>query len=725
MSLRIFNTVSRNVEEFHPRTAGKVSMYTCGPTVYRDAHIGNFRSYLMADWIRRFLEHDGYEVNHVKNITDVGHMRQEVLEQGEDKVIAAALAAGKTPEEIASYYTEVFMRDEGRLNILPATVFPRATDHVVEMVELTRRLVEKGYAYEVRGNVYFSVDSFPDYGALSGNTQGGLLEGVRAEVDPLKRDVRDFTLWKAAEPGRTLKWPSPWGDGFPGWHIECSAMSEKYLGPQLDIHTGGVDNIFPHHEGEKAQSEASTGLRFVGYWVHGQHLLADGMKMAKSWGNAYTLDNLAERGFDPLAFRYLCLTARFSTRLNFTFTALRGAQRALVGLRERVWMWSSDNADEAVAAPEDSARWREAFWERAGDNLDLPRALATVWGMVKSDMPSRSKLGLLLEYDELLGLGLASVPDQYRVPADVEADTVRRHGLREQGQFKEADAVREELRGQHYLIRDGREGTRVRPLSASEQHVVPWRSVSSSHEVPSFADREDTVDFSVVVVACNYLEDVQRCLSSALSWSDGHSIEVVVVDNGSTDGTAQWLEDLTGRDGRVRVIHVDHVMGDAAAKNIGLKQSLGRTVIMLDTSAEITGDMYTALARQLEDARVGVVGPFGLRTDDLRHFDEVSVAGEVDAMQAYCFALPRAYIKLAGLLPETFRFYRNLDIQYSFQFKDQGLQVRADPALPVTRHTHRVWSDMAEEEREKLSQSNFRRFLKQWGERKDLLVGSG
>jgi hypothetical protein len=262
-------------------------------------------------------------------------------------------------------------------------------------------------------------------------------------------------------------------------------------------------------------------------------------------------------------------------------------------------------------------------------------------------------------------------------------------------------------------------------MSESEQYVVPWRSVSSSHEVPALTDSEDAVDFSVVVVACNYLEDVQRCVNSALAWCEGHSTEVVVVDNGSTDGTAQWLEDLTGSDSRVRVIHVDHVMGDAAAKNIGLKQSLGHTVVMLDTSVEITGDMYTTLARQLEDASVGVVGPFGLRTDDLRHFNEVSVAGEVDAMQAYCFAIPRAYLKLAGLLPETFRFYRNLDIQYSFQFKDQGFQVQADPALPVTRHVHRVWSDMAEEEREKLSQGNFRRFLKQWGERTDLLVDAG
>ena len=723
MALRIFNTLNRKVEEFTPWSSGVVTMYTCGPTVYRDAHVGNLRSYLMADWLRRLLHHYGYTVHHIKNITDVGHMRQEMLERGEDKIIAAALAEGKTSGDIARFYTDAFMRDEARLNILPAEMFPRATDHVTEMVELTQRLVERGHAYYVQGNVYFSVGSSPGYGALSGNIGADLMEGVRVEVDPLKRDPRDFTLWKAAESGRELKWPSPWGDGFPGWHIECSAMSMKYLGPQQDIHTGGVDNIFPHHEGEIAQSEAATGLPYVRYWVHGQHLLADGVKMSKSLGNAYTLDDLESRGFDPITFRYLCLTARFNTRLNFTFSSLRASQWALTRLRNRVWAWSLASGD-GHAVPEAIAQWQEAFWSRASDNLDMPAALATVWAMVRSDLPPENKRQLLLEFDELLGLGLASVPSQYQVASSVEDDLQRRHVLRQEHQFAGADGLRQELRQQHYVVEDDRYGSRVRAMSELERRAEQWRAVSSSKEVPSLLDSQDAVDFSVVVVACNYRDDVQRCVESALRWSNGHSVEVVAVDNGSTDGTSEWLEDVARQDSRVRVVHTDHVMGDAAAKNIGLKQSRGRAVVMLDTSTEVTGDLYTLLDQELEDPLVGVAGPFGLNTPDLQQFEEVSIAGDVDAMQAYCFAFRRAHLNRVGWMPETYRFYRNLDIQYSFQFRDLGLSIRANPDLPLQRHTHRVWSEMSEEERDKLSRDNFRRFLKRWHHRTDLLVNS-
>ena len=242
--MKLYNTLYRTTEELRPLEPGVVRMYSCGPTVYRFAHLGNMRTYLMADWIRRALELQGLRVVQVKNITDVGHMRQEMLERGEDKVIASAIAEGKSPQEIAEFYTQAFHRDEARLGISPATHSPRATDHVSEMIQIIRRLEERGYAYEAQGNVYFNVSRFADYGKLSGNTQEALLEGVRVEADPLKRDQRDFTLWKASEEGRVLQWPSPWGDGFPGWHIECSAMSTKYLGEQLDIHTGGVDNIF-------------------------------------------------------------------------------------------------------------------------------------------------------------------------------------------------------------------------------------------------------------------------------------------------------------------------------------------------------------------------------------------------------------------------------------------------------------------------------------------------
>jgi len=285
-------------------------MYTCGPTVYRPVHLGNLRSYLLADWLRRTLTFFGNEVTAVKNITDVGHMRQEAVDRGEDKVIAAALAEGKTPEEIAEFYEAKFHQDERHLGILPAAHFPRASDHVPEMIAIVERLLERGLAYEVDGTLFFAVKRFPTYGKLSGNIGEALRQGVRAELDPAKRHPADFALWKKAEPGRTLTWDSPWGTGFPGWHVECSAMSTRYLGERFDLHTGGVDNIFPHHEDEIAQSEGAFGHPSVRHWVHGQHLLADGIKMAKSARNTLTLDEMSELGLDPLAFRYDFRTTR-------------------------------------------------------------------------------------------------------------------------------------------------------------------------------------------------------------------------------------------------------------------------------------------------------------------------------------------------------------------------------------------------------------------------------
>ena len=379
--LELYNTLTKEPNEVQPVESGVVKMYTCGPTVYRDAHIGNLRSYLMADWIRRALEVQGLNVVHIKNITDVGHMRQEVLEQGEDKVIAAAIAEGKTPAEIAQFYTDRFLRDEKELNIIPAQEFPKATDHIQEMLDIVERLVEKGYAYEVEGNVYFDVSAFSEYGKLSGNLQeANLLEAVRVEADPLKTDPRDFTLWKKAEPGRELKWPSMWGEGFPGWHIECSAMSIKYLGEHFDIHTGGVDNIFPHHEGEIAQSEGYTGDDVVNLWVHGQHLLADGVKMAKSSGNSFILPDLEAEAIEPAAFRYLCLTARYKTRLNFTFSSVKAAQRGLLRIKNRMWEWSLlpslSDSDGAVVE-----EWQNRFMERVNDNLDFACRLVVDMGV--------------------------------------------------------------------------------------------------------------------------------------------------------------------------------------------------------------------------------------------------------------------------------------------------------------------------------------------------------
>ena len=698
-------------------------MYTCGPTVYRYAHIGNLRTYLMADWLRRALECQGKQVIHIKNITDVGHMRQEMLEQGGDKVILSALAEGKTPQEIAQFYAQAFHEDEAKLNILPAGHFPWATDHITDMIVLIEKLLDTGYAYEASGNIYFDVSRFEPYGQLSGNLQQGLMEGVRADVDPLKTDARDFALWKAAEPGRDVKWDSPWGEGFPGWHIECSAMSTKYMGEQLDIHTGGVDNIFPHHEDEIAQSEAAFGKPYVRYWVHGQHLLADGVKMAKSAGNVFTLEDLVQRGFDPLAFRYLCLTVRYRNRMNFTFSALKAAQSVLSCLRDRVSQWRL--LPPIDGGPKDMETWRHMFWESVNDDLDLPNSLASTWGMVHSSLPDQVKLELLLDFDRVLGLELDGVPARHELPLEVGRQVEERTGLRGDAEYAAADELRHRVSSMGYLCRDGKQDTWVRPKTGMELRQERFKAVSSPKEVDSYLDVAPSLDYSIVVVASDYLEDVQRCTRSALRWTEGHAAELVVVDNGSTDGTSEWLEELSQQDPRVRVIHCDHVLGEAAAKNIGLMQSLGEYVVILDPSVEVVGDILEPVGQWLQSEEIGLVGPWGLRTQDLRHFHEEVLSGEVDAMQAYCMAMHRALIPQVGLMRETFRFYRNLDLDFSLQVRDRGYHILACDNLPVVRHEHRQWAALEEAQRDELSRKNFKRFLKRWGERTDLLVAGG
>jgi len=721
--LRIFNTLTKRVEEIQPIKAGSVGMYTCGPTVYRDAHIGNLRTYMMADWIRRVIQANGHEVYHVKNITDVGHMRQELLETGGDKVILAALAEGKTVQDITHFYADAFHRDEARVNILPAHEFPWATDHVSEMVSIVERLMSNGYAYERGGNIYFDVGKFQDYGKLSRNTGADLLEGVRAEVDPLKRDPRDFTLWKAGEPGRDLTWESPWGDGFPGWHIECSAMADKYLGREFDIHTGGVDNIFPHHEDEIAQSEAAFGKPHVRYWVHAQHLLADGAKMAKSSGNVFLLDELISRGFEPLSFRYLCLNIRYRHRMNFTFNSLRAAEKALTNLRQRVWVWR--NLPGLDGSPPEMEECRRKFWALVENDLDLPGALALTWDMVRSDLSGQAKLALLLEFDQIYALDLDKVPAEYPVPEPVFATVGQRGDLREQADYPAADALRAEIVSQGYLLEDTAGPSRIRPKTPLEQQRERWPAISSSREVESLLDRPAEYDFTFILNAYSHPEDVQRCVGSMLRYSEGYSSQIIVVDNGSTDGTAEWLEEFQAAQSSVRVIHCDHNVGDAAGKNIGLKQSLGRNIIILDGSAEIVGDVLEPIDQQLADDSVGIFGPYGLTTDDLQHFHEEVERGDADAMQAYCMAFRRDRVNEVGLMRECFRFYRNLDIDYCFQFKDKGYRIVADNSLPLVRHEHRLWTELDENQRDELSRKNFGRFLRRWGNRPDLLITAG
>ena len=721
--LSIYNTLTKRIEEVRPISPDAVTMYTCGPTVYRDAHIGNLRTYMMADWIRRVVQASGYEVYQVKNITDVGHMRQELVEAGGDKVILAALAEGRTVEDITQYYAGLFHRDEARLNILPAHVYPWATGHITEMVSMVETLIGNEFAYERGGNIYFDVARFTDYGKLSRNTGADLLEGVRAEADPLKRDPRDFTLWKAAEPGRDYKWDSPWGDGFPGWHIECSAMAHKYLGEEFDIHTGGVDNIFPHHEDEIAQSEAAFGKRHVNYWVHAQHLLADGAKMAKSSGNVFLIEELISRGFDPLSFRYLCMTVRYRHRMNFTFNSLRAAEKALTNLRNRVWVWKNQAGE---SGPEGEVeKWRQQFWERVENDLDIPGALALTWDMARSELPAHDKLALVLEFDRIFGLDLDQVPETYELPNVVGTVVGERASLREQADYQNADALRANVLSEGFMVEDTLSESRIRPKTPLEKQGELWASVSSSREVESLLDRPSEYDFTYILNAYSHPLDVQRCVTSMLRYAGNYNIEIIVIDNGSTDGSGEWLEEFQAGHNSVRVIHCDHNVGDAAGKNIGIKQSLGKNIIILDGSAEVVGEILDAFDERLADDTVGIFGPFGLTTDDLQHFHEEVDQGDADAMQAYCMAFRRDRVNEVGLMRECFRFYRNLDIDYCFQFKDRGYRVVADASLALVRHEHRLWTELDENQRDELSRKNFGRFLRRWGNRPDLLITAG
>src|SRR5437870_2708259 len=354
MTLRLRNTLTRRVEPVEPIEPGLVRMYSCGPTVYRYAHVGNLRTFLLADLIRRTLIYHGLRVFQVQNITDVGHMRDERFDQGEDRMLVAAGLEGRSPAEIAAAYEETFHVDAAAVNLLPAHVFPRATDHVPDMIGLAERLEDSGHAYRsVDGNIYFAVGSFPGYGGLSGNSLDELREGHRGDVQADKRDPADFALWKAAGEGRVLKWPTPrWGEGYPGWHLECSAMAMRYLGHEFDIHTGGVDNVFPHHEYEIAQSASLTGRPPARLWAHGEFLQLGGRKMAKSAGNFQRITEIGDGDTDPLAFRYLALTSRYRHKLEFSDASLAGAAAALQSLTARLRGLGPAPAEGPWAAPQ-------------------------------------------------------------------------------------------------------------------------------------------------------------------------------------------------------------------------------------------------------------------------------------------------------------------------------------------------------------------------------------
>jgi len=465
--LRLYDTRTRQLEPIGPVRRGRLSMYSCGPTVYRQAHVGNLRSYLLADLIRRTAERHRLLVTSCQNITDVGHLADdtEIDPEGEDKVLAQARAEGKSALEIARYYEEAFHNDCAALNIHPADTFPRASDCIGLMIDLIARLIDTGHAYPVpSGSVYFDVRSFPSYGELSGNRLADLRPGHRSQaragqqsIDPDKRFHADWALWKAAPPSRELTYAAPWGTGFPGWHTECSAMSLHYLGETIDVHTGGIDLRFPHHEDERAQSNSVTGHEVVQHWVHGEHLLFEGRKMAKSTGNVVLLADLPARGLDPLALRFSFLDHRYRQQLNLTWEVLATADRTVRRWRERVAEWAR-SPSQAMCA-----QYVSDFNAAFDDDLDTPAALRVLRSLEKdSEIPPGAKFETFAHADRLLGLDLAR--DIGREPAprplpDEGAELLEaRAAARAAADWATADRLRDQLAALGVTVTDTPDG---------------------------------------------------------------------------------------------------------------------------------------------------------------------------------------------------------------------------------------------------------------------------
>lgn len=506
--LRLFNSLTKRVEDFKPLKPPFVKMYTCGPTVYQFAHIGNFRSFVTADLLVRVLKMNGFDTKYVMNITDVGHLTNDDMggaDTGEDKIEKAAIKEGKTAREVADFYMQAFLSDMKDLNMITPDVMPKATEHIDEQIELIERLQKKGYTYLTNDGVYFDTSKFKGYGEMSSLDK--VKEGARVEINQEKKNPRDFALWKfsnvkspqpplekgefvygygqrpASAKGfgeaRQMEWDSPWGVGFPGWHLECSAMSMKYLGEQLDIHTGGVDHKEIHHPNEIAQSEGATGKKFVKYWIHTAFMLVAGQKMSKSLGNIYTLYDLEKEGFNPVALRYLYLQTHYRQEMNFTFGALEGAQIAYRKLLFEIAKWGDQNSKIKNQNQDQSLKiysendlkltneYFDEFVKAANEDLNMAKALGVMWELVKSDLTDEQKIMDIYRMDEVLGLDLRNgvrkyVHEEQVVPKEVKDLMKERNILRNERRFNEADRVRKMIGELGYEVEDSEKGTKVR-----------------------------------------------------------------------------------------------------------------------------------------------------------------------------------------------------------------------------------------------------------------------
>lgn len=472
--LKLYNTLSKKEEVFKPLKGKKVGMYTCGPTVYNYAHIGNMRAYVMADILRRYLEYKGYRVYQIKNITDVGHLVSDA-DEGEDKMLKAAKKEKRTPKEIADFYEHAYRQDEEKMGIKPASVYPKATEYIDKMIEITKKLIDRGYAYEKNGSVYFEVSKFSRYGQLSGNTLEKLESGARIACHKDKKNPQDFALWIKAPENHILKWKSPWSIGYPGWHIECSAMSQSLIGETIDIHTGGEDNIFPHHECEIAQSEAVTDKKFVRYWMHVRHLLVNGKKMSKSDGNFYTIRDIENKGYNPISLRFLYLTSKYKDPINFTFKSLEGVSKTLDNLNDFLFVLNNINLPSSKLSSEIkkiNADFIKSFEKSMDDNLNTAKAISNLFDYIfnvnraiesgkitSSDKKEVKKV--LSKVDYVLNF-IEKTGEEIEIDEDIEMLIKEREEARVEKDWARSDALRDQLEEDGIIVEDTKYGPHIK-----------------------------------------------------------------------------------------------------------------------------------------------------------------------------------------------------------------------------------------------------------------------
>jgi cysteine--tRNA ligase len=456
MDIYFYNTLTKQKDLFKPIEEGKVKIYSCGPTVYKDATIGNMRTNLLNDTLRRVLKYNGYELKHVMNITDVGHLVSDG-DEGEDKMLKSAREEHKSPLEIAEHYTKLFFRDLERLNIETPEVVCKATDHIKEMLEMVQKIMKNGYAYETSTAIYFDVSKLDKYGILSGINLNDQKAGARVDIDPEKRNPYDFALWIKAPANHLMKWDSPWGPSYPGWHIECSAMSTKYLGEEFDIHTGGIDLVPTHHENEIAQNKGACGKNPAHYWIHGEYLLINGGKMSKSLGNTYLIDDIIARGYSPLAYRLFNYSCHYRGKLNFTWEGIESANTSLIRLREgyqKHLNGNSDISDEIITDIENR------FHQAINDDMNMPLALSVVWEAVKYPEKSPKIAQLLKKFDTVLGIKIDEVQET-KIPQEILDLVEERKQARSDKNWSESDRLRDLIAEKGYIVKDMKDGIEV------------------------------------------------------------------------------------------------------------------------------------------------------------------------------------------------------------------------------------------------------------------------